>query len=51
MRYYFLAFVIWILEIVMFATIILIPVAMYLRDSYVWFDAPFGQAGYASWWR
>lgn len=51
MRYYFLAFAIWILEIVMFASIALIPIVVDLRDSYPWFYRPFRQAAYVSLWR
>lgn len=46
MKFYFLAFLIWILEIVMFASIVLIPVVMYLRDNYDWFERPFNEASY-----
>ena len=44
MKWYCLAFLICIIEILMFASIILIPVVMYLRDECEWFEHPFIKA-------
>ena len=41
MIYYFLALFLWVLEIVMIVSIILIPVIMYLRDNYLKWKHPF----------
>ena len=41
MKWYYLALLTWILEIIMFASIILIPVCIYLRDLRDWWDKPF----------
>lgn len=44
MKWYYLALLIWIAEIAMFASVILIPVCMYLRDSSDWWYRPFSEA-------
>ena len=44
MKYYFLALLVWIVMIIMFLTIILIPVVMHLRDNNEWFASPFSKA-------
>ena len=44
MKYYCLAALIWILEIIMFTSIIFIPMVIYLRVRYDWFEEPFGTA-------
>ena len=44
MKWYYLALITCIAEIIMFASVILIPVCMYLRDYYVWWNRPFSQA-------
>lgn len=44
MKWYFLALLIWLLETIMFVSVILIPVIMYLRDNYEWFEKPFNTA-------
>ena len=44
MKWYYLALLIWIAEIIMFASIILIPVVMYLRRWCIWWDRPFTEA-------
>ena len=44
MRWYFLAFIIWIVIIVLCLTIIGIPIVVYLKDRSQWFDAPFDTA-------
>lgn len=41
MKWYYLAILIWILEILMFISIIFIPAVMYLRDYHWWFNSPF----------
>ena len=48
MRYYFLALLIWITKIVLWLTIIGIPVERYLADNYSMFNAPFFYAEYYS---
>ena len=44
MKYYFLAFMIWIVLIILCLTIIRIPIAIYLKSHFDWFDAPFEMA-------
>lgn len=44
MKYYFIAFGIWILKILMCATIILIPVERYLSSNYAYWCLPFIEA-------
>lgn len=44
MKYYFIAFGIWILKILMWATIILIPVERYLTDRFHYWYMPFIEA-------
>ena len=44
MRWYYLALLICIVEIIMFASIILIPVAWCLREDFDWWSAPFYEA-------
>lgn len=46
MRWYWLALLIWFIEILMFVSILLIPVVVYARDNNDWFHAPFRNA----WW-
>ena len=48
MKWYFLALLIWFAEILMCATILLIPVCIYLRDNDDWFDSPFNEARIAN---
>ena len=48
MKWYYLAFLICILEIIMIATIVLIPLVRYLRDYYDWFEKPFEMAFWES---
>ena len=47
--HYYLALLIWILEIIMFASIILLPVVVWLRDNYDAFKVPFVCAHCKSW--
>jgi hypothetical protein len=49
MKWYFLAFLVWIIEILMFASIILIPFVMYLRNETEWFEHPFAKADSKKW--
>ena len=42
--YMYLAGLIWLLEILMFASIILIPLVIYLRFQYRFFEKPFEEA-------
>lgn len=49
MKWYFLAFLVWIIEILMFASIILIPFVMYLRNETEWFARPFAKADSKKW--
>ena len=49
MKWYYLALLTWILEIIMFISIVLIPVCIYLRDSHDWWETPFSEA-YAHAW-
>ena len=51
MRYYWLAWLIWLAIIAMFASVLLIPVCMYLRDRFVWFRYPFAMANDERHWR
>ena len=44
MIWYYLAFLTWILEIILFISIIGIPVVLYLRDNNDWFAQPFAEA-------
>ena len=44
MRWYLLAFLVWIAEIIMFLTILLIPVCMWLRGNCFFFEKPFTAA-------
>lgn len=44
MRFYYLALLTWIAEILMFASIIFIPVVLFLRNKYLWFIRPFEEA-------
>ena len=44
MIWYYLAFLILILEIILFISIIGIPVVLYLRDHNDWFSHPFNEA-------
>lgn len=45
MKWFYLAFLIWIVEILLFVSIIAIPLCMWLRDSYLSFGNPFWWAG------
>lgn len=47
MKWYYLALLIWIAEILMFASIVLLPVAIYLRNNNDWWENPFEEAHYA----
>ena len=44
MKWYYLALLTWVLKIIMFLSIILIPVCKYSEDTYEWWDRPFGKA-------
>lgn len=44
MRWYYLALLIYIAEIIMFASVVLIPLVMYLRDAEDWWKSPFTEA-------
>ena len=44
MKWYILAFLVWLLEILLCATIILIPICWCLRNRYDWFYAPLESA-------
>lgn len=44
MKYYYLAALTWILEILMFGLIITIPAIIYLRIFNDWFEMPFWRA-------
>lgn len=41
MKYYYIALGIWILKILMWVTIILIPVERYLKDRFDYWHKPF----------
>lgn len=45
MKYYYLAFIIWIAKILLWISIIGIPTDMYLTNNTNWFDKPFKEAG------
>lgn len=42
---YYLAFTVAIIEAVMFASVILVPLALWLREESDWFENPFDTAG------
>ena len=44
--FYYLALLTWILEIFMFASIILIPIVLILREEFDWWQKPFKEASY-----
>ena len=44
--FYYLALLTWILEIFMFASIILIPIVLVLREEYRWWKHPFYEASF-----
>ena len=44
MRFYFLAFIVWVCIIVLWISIIGIPICVYLCHHNNWFDAPFDKA-------
>lgn len=41
MRFFILAFFIWVLEIIMFASVVFIPLCLHLRGRYIEFGEPF----------
>ena len=45
MKYYYLAFIIWISKILLWISIIGIPIDLYLTNNTNWFDEPFKEAG------
>ena len=44
MKWYYLATLTWLLEILMFTLIITIPAILYLREFNDWFGSPFRSA-------
>ena len=44
MKWYYLASLIWVTRLLLFVTIIGIPLVMYLMDNNEWFEAPFNCA-------
>ena len=44
--FYYLALLTWILEIIMFASIVLIPIVLILREESDWWQKPFEEASY-----
>lgn len=48
MKYYFLAFIFWIIKIILWISIIGIPIERYLADRIGWFYKPFAEA-YDKW--
>ena len=48
MIYYFLALLVWIAKILLWVTIIGIPIERYLAYETEWFECPFSYAAYES---
>lgn len=44
MRWYYLALLTWIFKIILFVSIVGIPIEIYLSDSSDWFEKPFNEA-------
>jgi len=47
--HYYLALLIWVLEIIMFASIVLLPLVVWLRDNFDAFKVPFCCAYCENW--
>jgi hypothetical protein len=45
MKWFYLAFLIWIFEIILFVSIIALPLCFWLRNNYLSFSSPFWWAG------
>lgn len=48
MKWYFLAFLTFIAEMILLVLILTIPVLFYIVDHYIWWEEPFLQAYYKS---
>lgn len=50
MKWYYLALLTWILKIILWVSIVGIPMEIYLRDNYEWFEDPFYEAFEKKYW-